>query len=274
MEILDTIQSSVLLSLKSNEANIIDGSTVTFILNNPLQCLKGNRMLMSLDSVEIPNTHYLVNSTNNLLTVSIDGINSTLTFPNGNYTVTSFKEKFELLWSSLGNATTLSVLFDEISLKYVLTFSKSGIVNVTLQFSDIMKILGFSKTINTSVNSSDSATVVMESENIVNFQNSKAFYVTTDSFELQNLNSTGHFDNLIAKVQLGPISSGDMIYEKKNDNMYLLQDRTIDSIKLFLSDDYGNKLDSNGHDYSISLKFSFIKEKTNIRSSTLSTLTF
>jgi hypothetical protein len=56
--------------------------------------------------------------------------------------------------------------------------------------------------------------------------------------------------------------------------MYLLEDRTINSIKLFLSDESGGKLDLNGHDYSISLNFSFVKEKTNIRSTNLSTLTF
>ena len=62
--------------------------------------------------------------------------------------------------------------------------------------------------------------------------------------------------------------------KKKSTNMYLLENRSIDSIKLFLSDDSGNKLDLNGHDYSVSLNFSFVKEKTNLRSSTLSTLTF
>ena len=186
MEILDTIQSSILVNLKSNQASVIDGSTVTFLLNNPIECLKGNKILMNLDSAEIPNTHYLINSTNNTLSLSVDGLVSTLNFPNGNYTVTSLKEKLESLWTALGVSTTLTVLFDEISLKYILTFSKSGIVNVSLHFSNILKLMGFSTTVNTSVISSDSATVIMESANIVNFQHTKAIYITTDSFELKN----------------------------------------------------------------------------------------
>jgi len=59
---LNTIQSTVMVNLKSDEAYMKDGSSdVTFSFNTPIEALPGNIILLNWVSVEIPNTQYLVN---------------------------------------------------------------------------------------------------------------------------------------------------------------------------------------------------------------------
>ena len=89
-EILNTIQSSILLNLKSDEADTINGSDVTFMLHIPIEALPGNRILLNWVNVKIPNAQYLVNKLNNTLNLTIDGVDTTLVFPDGKYTITSF----------------------------------------------------------------------------------------------------------------------------------------------------------------------------------------
>ena len=165
-EILNTIQSSILLNLKSDEADTINGSDVPFMLNTPIQALPGNRILLNWVSVEIPNSQYLVNEMNNTLSFTIDGVVTTLVFPNGNYTITSFKEKLEELWTASHATTALTVDFNELSLKYVLTFQKTGLIIITVDYkkSSILKIIGFDTSADTSVVSSESLTVELSSK--------------------------------------------------------------------------------------------------------------
>jgi hypothetical protein len=276
-EILNTIQSSILLNLKSDEAETINGSDVTFGLSTPIEALPGNRILLNWVSVEIPNSQYLVNEKNNTLSLTIDGVNTTLVFPNGNYTITSFEEKLEELWTASHVTTALTVDFNELSLKYVLTFQKSGLIIVTVDYkkSTILKIMGFDTTADTSLISSDSSTVVLTSKNIVNFQRTKSFYLKTDSFALKNLNSNGKKDGCIAKLQLRQTDHGDILYAMNQDVgiRYLLDSSRINTLRLFLVDDDNNKVDLNGHSYSLSLAFYFIQERKYARRESLSEFT-
>ena len=178
-EILNTIQSTVMVNLKSDEAYMKDGSSdVTFSFNTAIEALPGNRILLNWVSVEIPNTQYLVNEKNNTLSVTIDGDVVELYFPNGNYTINSLEETLEKMWNESHALATLTVDFNEFSLKYNFTFTKSGLTNVTVNYaqSTILKIIGFDNTADTSVDSLDGSTATLTSKNIVKFQRSKSFY--------------------------------------------------------------------------------------------------
>ena len=265
-EILNTIQSTVMVNLKSDEAYMTDGSSdVTFSFNTPIEALPGNRILLNWVSVEIPNTQYLVNEKNNTLSVNVDGDVVVLYFPNGNYTINSLEETLEKLWNESHALAGLTVVFNEFSLKYNFTFTKTGLTNVTVNYaqSTILKIIGFDTTADTSVDSLDSSTATLTSQNIVKFQRSKSFYLKTDSFSLKNLNSRGVYDGTIAKLQLKQTDHGDILYAMNQDVgiRYLLDSSRIKTMRLYLEDDDNNKVDLNGHSFSMSLAFYFIQER-------------
>ena len=269
-EILNTIQSSVLVNLKSDEAYMTDGSSdVTFSFNTPIEALPGNRILLNWVSVEIPNTQYLVNEKNNTLSVTVDGVITKLVFPNGNYTINSLEDTLEKLWVATSLSTSLTVDFNEFSLKYNFIFTKTGLTNVTVNYaqSTILKIIGFDNTADTSVDSLDGSNATLTSQNIVKFQRSKSFYLKTDSFSLKNLNSRGVYDGTIAKLQLKQTDHGDILYAMNQDVgiRYLLDSSRIKTMRLYLEDDDNNKVDLNGHSFSMSLAFYFIQDRNTNR---------
>ena len=96
-----------------------------------------HHIYVSVVSASIPYTFYNINKLNNLLSMTVNGVDTSITVPHGNYNISQFLTKLQLLM------TGFSITYDSITSK--LTFTNTNNQNFVFnsQTSTIMRLLGF-----------------------------------------------------------------------------------------------------------------------------------
>jgi hypothetical protein len=236
----------------NSASGVIDNGTMKsdVIFNFDDILVSHNRIIelrISLVNAQIPNSFYLINSSNNQIIIN----GTTYTFPVGNYTFFDFKNQ----WNTTVGSTwtlTLSTITNKI------TFYDAG---SSFTFSDnsnsIFKLLGFVKgTTYSSVGG------YLTSSFCIDFSGIRNIVVLADNIALQNCIciDTGCGSCLATipnNFQFGSIIQYVNFTNFKN----IFSSSNLNSLEIELCDDNLNLLDFNNVDWSMTVQIDIIREE-------------
>jgi hypothetical protein len=242
------ITESKQINLSSNSAIISNAplnSVLTFKTNGVLK--KEKEILYNLISVvhaEIPVSYYIVNDTNNLLSMSTGNYNLT----NGNYNATTFKTMLLFL---LGANWTLNL--NSTTGIFTLAYTTNFTINAT---STCYKLMGFKK--NTSyVSVSNSLTFIYP----CNFLGVQRLKIKSNVLKTHNIDSyLGGHSNLLTTIPVNSASYGLIVFSNLVGFKTILPNTSIDFIDITITDELDNIINFNGIDIYITLQIDTIRE--------------
>ena len=247
-----TLQSttSTQIYLNSQYADIyMNGtmkSSIVFFFKNPIQINRNAiEMRLSVVNAQIPISWYLINSTNNMIT-----INSTnYYFKQGNYNVNSFITEWN---NSIGTGWTLT--FDSITNKINFTYTSNFSFKDSI--NSIFSIIGFQTGI--IYNSSSNSLI---SPFCVNFAGLTRLQMKSSIFNLRNVDSfKKDMNRTIACIPVTQIGSGYILYNNITQYRNIFKNHEIFSIDIELRDDARNFIDFNNVDWSCCLQIDILNE--------------
>ena len=321
--VLDSaIPSQVSASNATLEQSFIYKSYFVFDLQTPIQkSIEDIQLKCSVKSAIIPNSQYLINSTNSLFAICLLDENGyqinngvlPIRLPIGNYNTESLRTALQSLINtevdSEGFAgTSFSVSYDSISYTYLflmqttsetikqfyLSFRPKDIITNT-SVSQLGTILGFSNDIvyvsgfesfgqDTNVYFSDidkvveapfpsnlsglrSINVILQNYNTnsISVKPFKSFIGYADSIVNSNFNNSTLVqffrNNIMCNIVCNSNPMEYIYYEKQSDFFIELKEPTLGRINIMLADTYGNLLELNNQDWTITLEFTLLKKK-------------
>jgi hypothetical protein len=242
------ITDSKQINLSSNSAYISNSplnSVLTFATNGILK--KEKEILYNLISVvhaEIPVSYYIVNATNNYLSMSTGNY----ILSNGNYNATTFKT---MLLNLLGSNWTLNL--NSTTGIYTLTYSSNFTINTS---STCYKLMGFKK--NTSYTSvSNSLTFIYP----CNFLGVQRLKIKSNVLKTDNIDCySGGRSNLLTTIPVNSASYGLIVFNNLVGFKNILPNISIDFIDITITDELDNIINFNGIDIYITLQIDTIRE--------------
>ena len=259
-----TIYSSQIY-LNSANADLIlntdptDKSNVVFFFKDALKIDRNSiEMRVSIVDAQIPISWYLIDSTNNQLTIKVNGISTTYTFPNGNYNVNTFIST----WASVvGNNTQWNLSFDTITNKIKFQCYISN--DVSFSDSDInsmFKIIGF---IPGNIYYS-SISGIIYSSHCVNFSGITKINIKSNTFALKNVDSKNKGrTRTIASIPVNNASNGFIYYNNFTQYKSIFKNYELSSIGLELQDDFKNYIKFNNIDWTLTIQIDVVCEVIN-----------
>lgn len=213
----------------------------------PTQAVK----MITLESIEFPFSFYIFNSTNNVITFNEGGSDLTATITPGNYTETQLAAEIKTQMEAAG-ALTYTVTYSDITLKLTIAATGAFSLNWANSTSLAYKLLGWNN-----ANTSSSATQV--APNALNIAGTNSIYISIRNWVQRNITSSlGSFS---FKVPVNT-SSGDIIFYTNNSGLHQpIYSQNVGfserDLQVTIYDDNFNIIDTNGVDYTMSLRFTF-----------------
>jgi len=251
---LITIKESFIVVMDSRNATQINNppfnSNVDFQFEGSLYFNIDDylQLTFSLNSFSCANSIYIINETNNLISITMNGITNNYNLNYGNYNINSFKTYL------------LSVLPNSFNLTYNTSNNIYTLSNTTYDFtinsnSTIYEIMGFSK--NTVYSSTNKILTLPYTCNFNGLQN---INVAIENINTNNLDSfTKSQSSIIQSISVDSLSPV-IKYNKTNDIMIPIKVNFIDSINIHLLDDQNNFINLNNQHFNLTLQFSIIKD--------------
>ena len=248
---MNTIIDSKQVNLSSNSAttsNFPLNSVLFFNMNNILK--KENDILyntISLIHAEIPVSYYIVNSTNNIL--SISGIIYKLLI--GNYNASTFKTMLlgllGLGWN-LNLSTTTGI--------YTLNYTTSFVINSS---STCYSLMGFTKnTTYTSIANS------LQFPYQCNFLSIKRLKINSNILATNNMDSINNGrSNVLCTIPANNSSFGLIIYNNISQFKTIFPNGPLDYIDITITDESDNLINFNGIDIYLTLQIDTIRNQIN-----------
>lgn len=207
----------------------------------------GFHIYLSVVSCLIPYSFYNINSTNNILQYSFDGvIINTVTIPIGNYNVNN------LLTVLKNNMTPLFIItYDNVQNKF--TFTHPTLDFMFMSSSTCLQILGFNNNVTIS-----SSSLILTSVNCVNVYSIRTVQVNSNliTYNINKVQKNNFCILCSVPITCTPFSLIEYI-NRTNFKTNLFLNR-ISNIKIKLTDDNGNLIDLNGCHYSLTLQLDVI----------------
>jgi len=194
---------------------------------------------LSMPYAILCNSNYQMNQYNNVLKLSLNGNQYTITFEQGNYTSDYFMQQFLLLAPAGFNIT-----LDQIAVKF--TVSHSTYPFTLYGSSSCAYIMGFSS----DLVSTSSAPYTATCPRVVNFLPNPLFRVCIENNTLYNgqvLGSAGNpaYSNVLASIPNVTKQNTQIVYQNFSDEFAMsLSGQT--TLTLAILDDAGNFVDFNG----------------------------
>lgn len=243
------ITDSKQVNLCSSSAQIINGtknSVMTFKLNGLL--IKDKSILYNVISIphcQIPISYYLVNSTNNYLSLSTG--NYTLT--NGNYNANSF------------SAMVIGLIGSNYTMTLSTTTGKFTLVNSSVNFtvnstSTCQKFLGMAS--GTSYTSTSQSLIFPFPCNFLGLNRIK---IKSSVFKTKNIdtNSNGACD-LLTTIGVDNASGGLITYENPTKLSNYFENTNVDYVDITITDEFDNIIDFNNIPIFITLQIDSIRQ--------------
>jgi hypothetical protein len=207
---------------------------------------------LSVVNAQIPCSFYLINSTNNQINITISGITTLYTFPNGNYNVNSFITQWA---STIGSGWTIT--FNSITNNFNFLYSSNFIFS-DLNINSIFNIIGFVNGISYSSDFNNS----LNSFCCVNFGGITKINIQSASFYLSNIDSfNGTVGDIICSIPVNSSQNGFIFYENYTNYKSVFNNRIINSISLEITDEFNNLINFNNIDFSLTLQIDMLREK-------------
>lgn len=206
-----------------------------------------NKMKCSVLSFTCPNSIYTINETNNILSISINGVNTDYYIELGNYNARTF---ISTLLSIL--PTGFSISLNNINNKFTITYTLADFtINATSTVGDVF---GFSSGI--------SYTSVLKSLTLpdsCNFNGLASLNISVENLNTNNYNSFNKSPGSIIQPVTIQSGAGQITYYKTNKYAFDV-DYVIDYLQINIQDDLGNYINFNGKHWNLTLCFECLEE--------------
>ena len=250
---LITVKNSFLVMLDSrNATRWINGSwnsSVYFEFDEPIRIPRDTiQCQCSVLSFSCPNSLYVVNETNYLLSITLNGTLHNYNIPFGNYNAVNF---ISTLKGIIDNGFTITI--NQITNIFTIVHSLYNFsINST---STIFRVMGFAQ--NTTYTSTNHVLVLPY---ICNFNGLNSLNITFANLNTSNIDSFNKSNSSI--IQSVPIVAGSnqIIFTKSHDFNFEIKQETVDFIQIDIQDDLENLLNFNNHNWNLTLYFSIIKD--------------
>ena len=208
------------------------------------------KMSVSVLSFVCPNSIYIINETNNVLLMTINGQNQTYFIPYGNYDATTFLTYIQSILSSF------TITFNTINNKFTLSNPTNFTIN---SGSTIYEVMGFNnKTTYTSTLTNGQ--YVLALPYTCNFNGLQNINILLTSINTKNVDSYSKSNsNIIQSVQI-PLYCNQILFQKTLENSFNFTQEMMDDIRIELRDDLNNLINLNNQHFNITLLFTTIKD--------------
>lgn len=232
-------------------------SNVAFFFQDSLKVEKNAiETRLSVVDAQIPYSWYLINNHNNKFYLTINDVQTLITFPIGNYNVNTFINQWYI---SVGNNTIWNITFNSITNKFTFTNLQSqsfSFSDLGLESNSIFPIIGFLKS---SINSSNSS--ILTSTYFVNFFGITKVNLKTSTFNLKNIDSKNKGKSrTISSIPVNTISNGIIYYMNTTQYKSSFRNNELSSITIEFQDDFKNYIDFNNCDWTVTLQIDVICE--------------
>jgi hypothetical protein len=228
-------------------------SNVVFFFQDALTINRNAiEMRLSVVNAQFPCSWYLINNTNNQITIKLGGITNSYIFPNGNYNVNTFMTQWI---TTIGNSWTIT--FNSITNQFIFSNTQS------FTFSDttcsIFPIIGF--LVGQSYSSLSNS---LNSAYCVNFSGLTKINIKSSTFNLKNLDTKNKgTSRTIASIPVLASQGGIIFYNNYTRFNSIFKNHELSSINLEITDDARNYIDFNNQDWTITLQIDIVSEVIN-----------
>ena len=247
----NTPYGSVNIYLDSKFAKVTKSdSNKTFFLKTPITTPREDiKLLVAMTDAQVARSWYLIRSgINNKFEYSVDGgAKTTITIPEGNYSVNSFVNTATTLLggtkSLTYSKTTNKITFNDTGASSAIQVESGTTCNDEIGAGTDFPVVG------AAVTSGFSVTM----PNMSNFAGIPNVFVIARSFGLQNRDSEGAINLTLGKIP-NTVAPLGFLYLPHSSPVYLaITDSSISQIQIILTDPDGNELDLHGVGWSITL---------------------
>tara|TARA_R110000868_G_scaffold96904_3_gene266546 strand:- start:8523 stop:9308 length:786 start_codon:yes stop_codon:yes gene_type:complete len=188
---------------------------------------------------EVPNSFYIVNYTNNQIV--IDGITYTLT--RGNYNVNTFITMFASILPQFQltyNSATTKLTIQEI-------FLNSFTINASSKASTVNSIMGLGTT---DMTGEDNYTM----PNVINFIPLQRINFRSNYFNFGCYSTSDNSSDIFLPLQNNAGQNAIINYVNQTQDKFLIQDRSITTFRINVTNDVGQLINFNGVDWLMTIK--------------------
>ena len=200
---------------------------------------------------------YNVTSRSNTITFSKDGIDTTVTIPNGDYSASELGTILSSLMGSIGD-----VLFMETTNKFSFVFSDS--LAYSIKSTTMQRILGLKNQTPTASGLTYACQGIVDMGGVTNI------YIRLRNLTMDNIDTRGTTTgNIIANVS-NDTNFGSYIFFNPSEVLYYtVAENSISHLDLELTDQDGNLLELNQASYNLTLTVHFIEQRKGIHQDTM-----
>lgn len=216
---------------------------VTFNINNLISD-EPNVLYYTVGIIhaEIPYSFYVVNKTNNLLSLSTNNLSSpiNISIPYGNYNANSLMKEINQLVP-----TNMTLSFDTTNGKMKLSYNQSFSI---LSSTTMYKLLGLEK--NKTYTSFNNAIQFPYPMNVLGTKN---LYIKSN-INLSNYNLVTKDYVTISCIPVNVEPYGIILYNNYSNSSHIVKNRTLDHLTIQICDDENNFVDFNNVDWNITIE--------------------
>lgn len=256
---MSTYIEQQLINLSSDNATLNNGTFLSDVNFNFVGLLKDDKDVemveISVQNAQIPISFYNINVYNNILIITYDSIDYTLTLIRGNYNSTTLINEIISKLSAQG-ITDITIAISSIT--GILTFTRAGTLNFTINSTGTLnKVLGFE--LNTNYTSTLGILIAPYPLNLLGILKLKIA-----SYELQTSNYDSSVEGNLNILSVLPIEAGSfglIIYDNIANNQSVIKNPTLDGFDLKIYGDDNNLVNFNNIGWNITLLLSLTKVK-------------
>jgi len=250
---LITLKDSFIVVLDSrNASQYLNGdynSSVRFLFEEGMYFPDNNiQITCSVLNFICPNSIYIINETNNLLSLTIVGVTTNYYITYGNYNATNF---ITYLLSILPTGFTISL--NSVTNMFTLTHVYNFTINST---STIYNIMGFKKSVNYS-----SSSLSLTLPYTCNFNGIQSINISLENINTNNLESFNK--NQCNIIQTINVDTNKTIikFNKSEDYNITIKQNIMDYIQISLTDNLNNYLNLNNQHWNLTLLFNIVSDR-------------
>jgi len=240
-------------SLADVQYNGASKSTVSFFFKDVLKLKKNTlEMRVSVTNAEFPVSWYVINDSNNSISITVNSVATNYLFPKGNYNVTTFISQWISFFGS-----SWALTYD----KYQNIFTWSN-TNGQFTFSDnkgtnsLFPVIGFIQG-NSYTSSGNTLTAIYP----FNFYNITRLNIKSNTFNLGNVDSNNKSQTrTICSVPVNATSGGMIYYNNYSHYKSIFKKDHLQNINIEIQDDFKNYINFNNLDWTITLQIDLVNE--------------
>lgn len=255
----ETNRKSVTAQLDTRYADITNSEVdKIWYLRPPIEANPWENILVSLISFQMPNSMYIINSTNNKLVLTFDGYGDiTLTSPNSNYTADQLADWItDEMSAYLGDVGVVVATFSYNTLKFTIS---STTTNFYVSSDTTMY---YEMGLTDDMDGASASTIT--SSDTLDLSGPYNIYVKMNNLNIGNYVSNDAISNCIAQIPIDSIQGDIIFYAPAEPIYYKVNARAINKIHMSLVDGTNTALEINGVKWSCKLAFHYQNRRQEI----------